>query len=255
MNISPEMFTHNPLSLPPQLQWQYQDEPALAEWSLKARPYNTDITNGLCVAVFMIALPLATWLGFDSAETLFWQLFLTLFGVLLFGSMILGLTHQTTKFAYRLTASGLEFCEWKAFPEWLPTLLKWLAVITGVVMLMLVMVHPAALIGAIAGPGLIGLMYLRMGTSSQFRKMHGQFHQGFHPWSDYTKMIVFRRRSIIGLDFTYFNPQADEGKGRMIDTDRLIYCRKSHYNELIKIIRAQLPDSTPYEEAYIQIYA
>ena len=41
----------------------------------------------------------------------------------------------------------------------------------------------------------------------------------------------------------------------MIKRERLLYCRKSHYNELIKIIRAQLPDSTPYEEAYIQIYA
>ena len=165
------------------------------------------------------------------------------------------MTHQTTKFAYRLTASGLEFCEWKAFPEWLPTLLKWLAVITGVVMLMLVMVHPAALIGAIAGPGLIGLMYLRMGTSSQFREMHETYRHKVQPWSDFTKVTAFRRRSIIGLDFTYFNPQADEGKGRMIKRERLLYCRKSHYNELIKIIRAQLPDSTPYEEAYIQIYA
>ena len=249
------MFKYKPLTLPPQLQWQYQHEPALAEWSLKARPYNTDIANGLCIAVFLIALPLAVWLGFDSAETLFWQLFLTLFGVLLFGSMIFSMTHQKTKFAYRLTASGLEFCEWKAFPEWLPTLLKWLAVITGVVMLMLVMVHPVALIGAIAGPGLIGLMYLRMGTSSQFREMHETYRHKVQPWSDFTKVTAFRRRTIIGLDFTYFNPQADEGKGRVIKRERLLYCRKAHYNELINLIRAQLPENTPYEEAYIQIYA
>ena len=249
------MFTRKPLTLPPQLQWQYQDEPALAEWSLKARPYNTDIANGIFLIFLVICAVVSVWTGMDTAKSLGYQLLWGggMFVILM--SMVVSMTHQKTKFAYRLTASGLEFCEWKAFPEWLPTLLKWLAVITGVVMLMLVMVHPAALIGAIAGPGLIGLMYLRMGTSSQFRKMHEQFHQGFHPWNDFTKMIAFRRRSIIGLDFTYFNPQADEGKGRMIDTDRLIYCRKSHYNELIKTIRAQLPDSTPYEEAYIQIYA
>jgi hypothetical protein len=245
------MFTRKPLTLPPQLQWQYQDEPALAEWSLKARPYNTDIANGLFVIFVIISAAAAYWHRMLNGFPFIVDILL----FCVFISLALSMTHQKTKFAYRLTASGLEFCEWKAFPEWLPTLLKWLAVITGVVMLMLVMVHPAALIGAIAGPGLIGLMYLRMGTSSQFRKMHEQFHQGFHPWNDFTKMIVFRRRSIIGLDFTYFNPQADEGKGRMIDTDRLIYCRKSHYNELIKTIRAQLPDSTPYEEAYIQIYA
>ncbi|HEC52071.1 hypothetical protein LCGC14_0259560 [marine sediment metagenome] len=245
------MFTRKPLTLPPQLQWQYQDEPALAEWSLKARPYNTDIANGLFVIFVIISAAAAYWHRMLNGFPFIVDILL----FCVFISLALSMTHQKTKLAYRLTASGLEFCEWKAFPEWLPTLLKWLAVITGVVMLMLVMVHPAALIGAIAGPGLIGLMYLRMGTSSQFRKMHEQFHQGFHPWNDFTKMIAFRRRSIIGLDFTYFNPQADEGKGRMIDTDRLIYCRKSRYNELIRIIRARLPDSTPYEEAYIQIYA
>src|SRR5690606_18659645 len=120
---------------------------------------------------------------------------ITLFGVLT--GVALSMTHQKTKFAYRLTASGLEFCEWKESPEWLPRLLKWAAGITGVAMLMLATVHPAALIGAIAGPGLMGLMYLRMGTSSQFRRMHEQFHQGFHPWTDFTRMIVFRRRAII----------------------------------------------------------
>ena len=249
------MFTRKPLPLPPRLEWHYQSEPTLAEWSVKARAYNTDIANGLCAVFFLVATPTAVWLGFDTAQTLFWQLFLTLFGVLLFGSMILSMTHQTTNFAYRLTVSGLEFCEWKEFPQWLPRMLKWAAIITGVVMLMLVMVHPAALIGAIVGPGLIGLMYLRMGTSSQFREMHETYRHKVQPWNDFTKMIVFRRRSIIGLDFTYFNPAADEGKGRMIDTDRLLYCRKADLNDLIRIIRSQLPESTPYTEAYIPIYA
>jgi hypothetical protein len=249
------MFKQNPLTLPPQLQWQYQDEPALAEWSLKARPYNTDIANGIFVALFLVVTPFAAWLGFDTANTLLWQVVLTVFLWALFLSVVISMTHQKTNFAYRLTASGLEFCEWKAFPEWLPTLLKWLAVITGVVMLMLVMVHPAALIGAIAGPGLIGLMYLRMGTSSQFREMHETYRHKVQPWSDFTKLTAFRRRSIIGLDYEWYNPRADEGKGRMIQWECLIYCRRSHYNELIKIIRAQLPESTTYEEAYIQIYA
>ena len=249
------MFTRKPLTLPPQLQWQYQDEPALAEWSLKARPYNTDIANGIFIFFLLIQIPCLAWLLPSMTSGLAYQLLIGGFLYIVVMSGGFSMTHQTTKFAYRLTASGLEFCEWKAFPEWLPTLLKWLAVITGVVMLMLVMVHPAALIGAIAGPGLIGLMYLRMGTSSQFREMHETYRHKVQPWSDFTKVTAFRRRSIIGLDFTYFNPQADEGKGRMIKRERLLYCRKSHYNELIKIIRAQLPDSTPYEEAYIQIYA
>src|SRR5690554_3987033 len=245
------MFSRKPLTLPPQLDWQYKDEPALAEWSLKARAYNTDIANGLFVVLILIFAGFMYWTtrgtGFD--------LVLDGFTYILSVSVALSMTHQTTKFAYRLTASGLEFCEWKEFPEWLPRLLKWAAGITCVFMLMLATVHPAALIGAIAGPGMMGLMYLKMGTSSQFREMHERFHQGFHPWTDFTKMTVFRRRAIIGLDFTYFNPMADEGKGRMIDTDRLLYCRRAQLDELIAIIREHLPESTAYEEAYIPIYA
>ena len=249
------MFTRKPLPLPPQLQWQNKNESPLAEWSLKARAYNTDIANGIFVVFLIISAVVALWTGRDTSKVLGYQIF---WGVLMFTilmSMVLSMTHQTTNFAYRLTKSGLEFCEWKEFPQWLPRVLKWAAIITGVVMLMLVMVHPAALIGAIVGPGLIGLMYLRMGTSSQFREMHETYRHKVQPWNDFTKMIVFRRRSIIGLDFTYFNPAADEGKGRMIDTDRLLYCRKADLNDLIRIIRSQLPESTPYTEAYIPIYA
>src|SRR5690554_6742465 len=198
---------------------------------------------------------MAIWLGFDIERPLFWQLSLTIFGLLLFGSMIFSITHQTTKIAYRLTASGLEFSEWKEYPEWMHRLLKGAAGSTCVFMLRLATVHPAALIGAIAGPGMMGLMYLKMGTSSQFRRMHERFHQGFHPWTAFTKMTVFRRRSIIGLHFEWYNPEGDGGKGRMIPWEELLYCRKAQLDDLIAIIREQLPESTPYEEAYIPIYA
>ena len=248
------MFKYKPLTLPPQLQWQYQHEPALAEWSLKARPYNTNIANGIFVFFLLGQLPFLAWFLSAQGGSLKEQIIVGFFLYVFTMSGVVSMTHQKTKFDYRLTASGLEFCEWKVFPEWLPTLLKWLAVITGVVMLMLVMVHPAALIGAIAGPGLIGLMYLRMGTSSQFRKMHESYHHIVHSWDEFNKVTVFRRRAIIGLGFTYYNPEA-EIEDKMIRSIRKIYCRKAHYNELINLIRAQLPENTPYEEAYIQIYA
>ncbi|AQZ94258.1 HPP family protein [Halopseudomonas phragmitis] len=249
------MFPAKALALPPQLDWQYKDEPALAEWSLKARAYNTDIANGIFVFFLIGQIPLLIWFLSTQGGSLQEQILVGAFLYIFTMSGVLSMTHQKTKFAYRLTASGLEFCEWKEFPKWLPQLLKWAAIITGVVMLMLAMVHPAALIGAIAGPGLMGLMYLRMGTSSQFRRMHERFHQGFHPWSDFTKMTVFRRRSIIGLHFEWYNPEGDGGKGRMIPWEEILYCRKTQLNELIGIIRKQLPESTPYTEAYIPIYA
>ena len=248
------MFTRKPLPLPPQLQWQNKNESPLAEWSLKARAYNTDIANGIFVVFLIISAVVALWTGRDTSKVLGYQIF---WGVLMFTilmSMVLSMTHQTTNFAYRLTKSGLEFCEWKEFPQWLPRVLKWAAIITGVVMLMLVMVHPAALIGAIVGPGLIGLMYLRMGTSSRFRQLHESYHHIVQSWDEFNKVTVFRRRSIIGLGFIYYNPQA-EIEDKMIRSTRKLYCRKADLNKLIRIIRSQLPESTPCTEAYIPIYA
>src|SRR5690606_33529341 len=82
-----------------------------------------------------------------------------------------------------------------------------------------------------------------------------RFHQGFHPWTDFTKMTVVRRRSTIGLHFEWYNPEGDGGKGRLIPWEELLYCRKAQLDNLIAIIREPLPESTPYEEAYIPIYA
>ncbi|PAU85949.1 hypothetical protein CK507_17500 [Pseudomonas sp. WN033] len=248
------MFPAKPLALPPQLDWRYKDEPALAEWSLKARPYNTDIANGIFVFFLVVQIPCLFWLLPSMASSLKDQLLIGGFLYMVVMSGAFSMTHQKTKFAYRLTASGLEFCEWKEFPEWLPRLLKWAAIITGVVMLMLAMVHPAALIGAIAGPGLMGLMYLRMGTSSQFRELHESYHHIVQRWDEFNKVTVFRRRSIIGLGFTYYNPQS-EFEDKMVRSTRKIYCRKADLDNLITIIREQLPESTPYTEAYIPIYA
>lgn len=250
------MFNAKTLVLPPKLEWKLKDEPALAEWSLRARAYNTDVANGLFLIFLLITAVATGWLGLKIASDygdkwgLLW--FCVLFLILL--SAALSMTHQTTKFAYRLTASGLEVCEWKEFPEWLPRLLKWAAGITAVVMLIIATVHPAALIGAIAGPGLMGLMYVQMGTSSQFRRMHEQFHHIVHSWGDFKKITVFRRRAIIGLHFESLNPNSDGGKGRMIPWEELLYCRKSQLDDLITLVRQQLPDSIPYEEAYIPIY-
>lgn len=251
------MFKSRPLQLPPQLEWKYMKEPTLAQWSLRARPYNTDVANGLGVFFFITFLAISAWVGLWIDEY-FGPWWAALWASLFFAIVMSGglsMTHQKTNFAYRLTASGLEFCEWKVFPDWIPRLLKWLAIITGVGMLALATIHPAAVLGAIVGPGLLGLMYLNMATSSSFREMHEIYRHKFQPWGEFTKMTVFRRRSIIGLDFSWYNEDADEGVEKMRDSIREVYCSKAGFDDLVEIVKAQLPESTPYTEAYIPIYA
>ncbi|NES12099.1 hypothetical protein G3O07_24070, partial [Pseudomonas laurentiana] len=108
-----------PRVLPPQLTWKYAREPELLGWRIKARNYNTVIANGL----FVFWLAVAVWFGFsvhsnferydEPTRSLCALLF---FSVLMVA--VLSMTHQRMNFAYRFTASGAEFCEWKNFPEW-----------------------------------------------------------------------------------------------------------------------------------------
>ncbi|MDD1979858.1 hypothetical protein NPS20_26210, partial [Pseudomonas putida] len=75
---------NNDLELPPQLKWKFSHEPELLGWTIRARNYNTFVAN--CMFAFM-------------------------------SLVILSMTHQRMKFAYRFTSSGVECCEWKDFPE------------------------------------------------------------------------------------------------------------------------------------------
>lgn len=143
------------MELPPQLQWKRVDEPELLTWTIRARNYNTTTAN--CIFAFMTALiSLLTYIGHTS-KTISSSSFSELpVSTLFFTTLLLTIstmTHQKMNYAYRFTASGLEYCEWKDFPKWALPVLRWTAGITGIIFLYMATVDPSFLIGALAGPG------------------------------------------------------------------------------------------------------
>ncbi len=165
------------IDLPSQLRWKYENEPEMLGWTIRARNYNTFVAN--LMFLFLAALIFGCSLIMYSVYEGMSQPWRTLSCVFFFSLMMLVLmsvTHQRMNFAYRFTRSGVEHCEWKDFPKWALTFLKWFSGITAIVFIYLATIDPTFLIGALIGPGGMGLMYLSMAHSKSYQEMHTQYH-------------------------------------------------------------------------------
>ncbi len=106
---------NQPIKLPDNHQWKYANQPALLDWKIKARPYNTTVANSMFVFILCATLIFSYFLLYENAKfSLIETIFIAAPGFLLFFLALYGTTHQKTKFAYRLTETGIEVCEWKA---------------------------------------------------------------------------------------------------------------------------------------------
>ncbi|HDS1737724.1 hypothetical protein [Pseudomonas sp. BP8] len=121
--------------LPPQLQWKRANELALLEWTLRARNYNTFVAN--CMFAFLQILIVGgayiVYSNFTPGEGFIARVLVSLGFYLFIFLTVLGMTHQRMNFAYRITQSGVEYCEWKDFPKWALTTLKWMTGITAII--------------------------------------------------------------------------------------------------------------------------
>ena len=77
--------------------------------------------------------------------------------------------------------------------------------ITGIIFLYMATVDPAFLIGALAGPGGMGLMYLKMAYSKSYRDLHTEYHHHFLHWTELTEVIIATNRTMV--EFAYSVPK------------------------------------------------
>ncbi|MDD2050930.1 hypothetical protein NPS47_25605, partial [Pseudomonas putida] len=70
------------------------------------------------------------------------------------------------------------------------TFLKWLAGITAVFFVFMATIDPSFLLGAVIGPGGVGLTYLSMACSKNYREMHTQYHYYAFKWEELTQLAV-----------------------------------------------------------------
>jgi len=231
------------LDLPPQLQWKYANEPELMTWSIRARNYNTFVANLMFLFMTTVILG-ATLIMYSVYEGMSqsWRISSCIFFFSLMLIILLSVTHQRMNFAYRFTQSGLEYCEWKDFPKWALTFLKWFTGMMAIIFIYLTTIDPTFLIGALIGPGAMGLMYLSMANSKTYQRMQTEYHHHFLHWKELTKSTVATNRVMMELEYSV--PQ--EGSIYMTIGRQYIFFTPKDKERVTQLIKNNLLPGTPY---------
>ncbi|WP_256588902.1 hypothetical protein [Pseudomonas sp. BBP2017] len=151
------------------------------------------------------------------------------------------MTHQRINCAYRFSESGLEHCEWKDFPKWPLTFLKWLAGITAILFIFMATIDPSFLLGALIGPGGVGLTYLSMAYSKSYREMHAQYHCYAFKWDELTQLAIVTNREIV--EFKYSVTQ--EGRDHITSGGVNIFCKRKQKESVADFIKSYLSPGVP----------
>ena len=231
------------LDLPPQLQWKYANEPELMTWSIRARNYNTFVANLMFSFMATVILG-ATLIMYSVYEGMSqsWRISSCIFFFSLMLLVLLSVTHQRMNFAYRFTQSGVEYCEWKDFPKWALTFLKWFTGMMAIIFIYLTTIDPTFLIGALIGPGAMGLMYLSMANSKTYQRMQTEYHHHFLHWKELTKSTVATNRVMMELEYSV--PQ--EGSIYMTIGRQYIFFTPKDKERVTQLIKNNLLPGTPY---------
>ncbi|MGY2293741.1 hypothetical protein ACW9H6_28860 [Pseudomonas sp. SDO528_S397] len=243
------MFKFNP-SLPLQLRWEHAGQPELLAWTIRARNYNTSMAN--CAFAFMAVLILGSvfimytaYRGMDQP----WRTLSCLFYVLIALIIVASMTHQKTNFAYRVTQIGIEHCEWKNPPKWALIFLKWMTAITAIIFLYLAASDPGFLLGALVGPGGMGLIYLSMANSKRYQEMHTEYHHLVFQWEHFTQLAIATNREVLDLKFTLF----DQRLGRTVRWSLNMFCERNQKENIANLIKPKLPPGTPFIRAKVNV--
>ncbi|MDD2050859.1 hypothetical protein, partial [Pseudomonas putida] len=192
---------NKPLELPSQLEWKFAHEPELMAWTIRARNYNTFVANCMFAFMSVVLMGMSYFLYSTPAgdEGVLSRVITSLGFFIVLSLVISSMTHQRINCAYRFTKSGVECCEWKDFPKWALTFLKWLAGVTAIVFVFMATIDPLFLLGALIGPGGVGLTYLSMAYSKNYREMHTQYHHLIYEWKDFTQLAIATNREVVDL--------------------------------------------------------
>ncbi|EZI27067.1 hypothetical protein [Pseudomonas extremaustralis] len=238
------------LDLPPQLQWKYANEPELMTWSIRARNYNTFVANLMFSFMATVILG-ATLIMYSVYEGMSqsWRISSCIFFFSLMLLVLLSVTHQRMNFAYRFTRSGIECCEWKDFPKWALTFLKWFSGIAAIIFIYLATIDPTFLIGALIGPGSMGLMYLSMAHSKTYQQMQTQYHHLMYEWKDFTQLAIATNREVVDLKFCHFDPRL----GRIVKWNLNIFCKRKQKEAVANFIKPYLSPGVPFIKAKVNV--
>lgn len=238
------------LDLPPQLQWKYENEPELLAWTIRARNYNTFVANSMFI--FMVALITGgSFIMYSVYEGMSqpWRTLSCIFFFIFISFTISCMTHQRMNFAYRFTKSGVEYCKWKDFPKWALAFLKWFSGITALIFIYLATIDPAFLIGALVGPGGMGLMYLSMAHSKSYRDMHTEYHHYAFKWEELTQLAIATNREVVDLKYSV----TLEGNDYETNWSLNVFCKRKQKESVANFIKPHLHPGVPVIKAKVNV--
>ncbi|WP_346097165.1 hypothetical protein [Pseudomonas veronii] len=238
-----------PLDLPPQLQWKYANEPELMTWTIRARNYNTFVANAMFWFCFIAITVGSIFLYRDTKEYLVFNTISTLLFFIFVNTALISMTHQRMNFAYRITRSGIEYCEWKDFPKWALIFLKWFSAITAIIFIFLATLDPAFLIGALIGPGGMGLMYLSMLNSKSYQEMHTQYHHYAFKWEEITQLAIATNREVVDLKYSV----TQEGNDFKTNWSLNVFCKRKQKEAVANFIKPYLSPDVPFIKAKVNV--
>jgi hypothetical protein len=245
------MFTfRKTLELPPQLHWKYQDEPELMAWTIRARNYNTFVANAMFsfMATVILGAALIMYSVYEGMSQP-WRTISCVFFFFLMVLVLLSVTHQRMNFAYRFTQSGVEYCKWKDFPKWALTFLKWLSALTAIAFIYMATIDLSYLIGALIGPGGMGLMYLSMAHSKSYQEMHTEYYHYAFKWEELTQLAIATNREVVDLKYSV----TLEGNDYKTNWSLNVFCTRKQKEKVASFIRPYLSPDVPFIRAKVNV--
>jgi hypothetical protein len=245
------MFTfRKTLELPSQLHWKCQDEPELMAWTIRARNYNTFVANAMFsfMATMILGAALIMYSVYEGMSQP-WRTSSCVFFFFLMVLVLLSVTHQRMNFAYRFTQSGVEYCKWKDFPKWALTFLKWLSALTAIVFIYMATIDAAYLVGALIGPGGMGLMYLSMANSKSYQELHTQYHHYAFKWEELTQLAIATNREVVDLKYSV----TQEGDDFKTNWSLNVFCNRGQKENIANLIRPYLSPGVPFIRAKVNV--
>ena len=238
------------LDLPPQLQWKYANEPELMTWSIRACNHNTFVANLMFSFMATVILG-ATLIMYSVYEGMSqsWRISSCIFFFSLMLLVLLSVTHQRMSFAYRFTQSGVEYCKWKDFPKWALTFLKWFSGITAIIFIFLATLDSTFLIGALIGPGGMGLMYLSMANSKSFQEMHTEYHHHAFKWEELTQLAIATNKEVVDLKYSI----TLKGNDYKTNWSLNVFCKRKQKEAVANFIKPYLSPDVPFIKAKVNV--
>ncbi|PRY58179.1 hypothetical protein B0H98_1202 [Vreelandella songnenensis] len=233
-----------------EMPWKYTDEAAIMTWQIRTRDYYTLPANIILLIMTLVSMLIGLWFAFGwGLEGIINKIFIS-GGIFLFSILItMSMTHQTAIIVYRLTDNRIEAFSWKPQVDSVKPVMKWTAIGSGVVVMLLVFINPGFIVAAI-GPVGIGIVAALMGNSKSYQSMARNQMEYEIAWREAKNIYAYSDRNIIGLNLYWNNPDTGEEMKNFV---KAIFIPKSKYDDVLDYFKLNIPDA-PVIEGKFDVY-